>query len=159
MTGVELTNQLIEDIQNSIHAKNIAISRSLFKESFAKNTNNSNFKSDYSIEEGWISITCDITLPYAFSNLSQFVNTTEQLLPYKTGDKADLDDFLIQVNLNKDKIASKFQQIKENENLVLINGPHQQTLFSLLEEKLDDIHSEALTLQNCYKIISVNKKK
>ncbi len=157
MTGIELTDRLIEDIAKSVQAKNVARSHSQLKTDMANFSRDIKIKSGFSIEEGWISLTCDISLPYSLGDLSQLINHSETLVSYKSGDKVDLVDFLNQVTTNKANIAATFQNIKDNPNLVALFGQDHQTLFSYLKAKLDDVHNNASSVENCYKHILAGK--
>lgn len=156
MKGLELTERLIDDLQKSIRAKNIARSREQLRTAMMTYARDS-IKSDFSIEESWISLTCDITLSYNLGDLSQFINHDEQLVSYKSGDKVELQSFLNQVEQNKDKIVATFQKLSDSPNLIAVFGQVQQTLFSYLKQKLDYLHDEALSVDNCYKRIIENK--
>lgn len=154
MSGQKLVDRLINDIEKSIVAKKVATSRTILRESVL----NSNPKSDFTIEEELISMTCNITLPYSLSDLMQFINFKESLLKYKSGDKVDLNDFVVNAAANRNSIADIFQKIKDNKDFVLLDSEEHKTLFSVLEDKLEDIHSEVEVVERCYnKLISEKK--
>jgi hypothetical protein len=157
MTGLELTERLIDDLQKSIRAKSIARGHEQLRADMMAYARDFRMKSNFSIEENWISLTCDITLPYDLGDLSQFINQNEQLVSYKSGDKVELQSFLNQVEANKDKIVATFQKLSDSPNLIAVFGQQKQTLFSYLQQKLDDLHNEAVSVDNCYKRIIESK--
>lgn len=90
--------------------------------------------SEFSLEGSNKRITCDITLPYALSDISQFINHYETLVPYKPGNKVDMDDFLIKAETQKIKIADALQKVQDSPNLIFTTGQgHMQGLPNLLK--------------------------
>jgi hypothetical protein len=102
MIGLELMERLIDDIQKSIRAKSVSRSHEQLRVDMMTYAREIIQKSNFSIEENWISQTCDITLPYELGDLSQFINHSEQLVSYKSGDKVELQIFLNHLEQNKD---------------------------------------------------------
>ena len=158
MTGSELTEQLIEDINICIQAQGISRINDQLKRDFAIYTKDRHFNLDYSIEESWISMSFDITIPYALSDLTQLINIGETVLNFKNGEKADVNNYLAELITNKQKVSEIFQKIKDNKSLIFITSQYQQPLFTLLEDKLNNIHREAQMMNNCYKFLIEKKK-
>lgn len=157
MTGLDLIERLIGDLEKFIRAKSIARNRDQLRADMLINLTDFKRASNFSLEEGWISLTCDITIPYDLGDLSQFINHDEQLVLFKSGDKVHLSEFLIQLIENKSKIAAIFQKLNDSPNLVVVFGQQQETLFSYLKRKLDDLHNEALSVDHCYMKIAKSR--
>lgn len=151
MTTLELLERLIDNLQLSIRAKSRARSREQLQSEMTEFAKDFTAKLNFSIEESWISLTCDITLPYELGDLAQYINYSEQLISYKSGDKVDLQNFLNQVVQEKEKIVAMFQKINDSPNLIVSLGKEQQPLFSYIKQKLEDINKEVVSVDNCYK--------
>lgn len=145
MNGVELTERLIEDLKKSINAANVATT---IPEDASHLTN----------EKVWIELSCGITLPYRLSELPQFINHFKPILSYKINEPVNLTSFLADIKLHKTIVADTIQRIQNNKDFVHVSVQHSQSLFSVLESMLDEIHAEAQRIENCRQTIVTDKK-
>lgn len=73
----------------------------------------------------------------------------------ESGNNVDMMNIVVnQLRKNKEKIIANFQELMGSPSLVVvISRQNQQTKFSILKQKLDKIHNEAISVDNCYEII------
>ncbi len=158
MTSTELTERLIDDVKKAILAKNIARSHKQLMQEMVIQMHNPKMNFKHSLDESWIALTCDITLPYDLLSLCSLINHFEKVISYKDGEKVDVNDFLKQIETNKQHIIETFKKF-ENPNLIVTYGPgNSEPLVNLLKEKLDDFNNEVLILNNCYQKLIESKK-
>ena len=158
MTGTELLNRLVDDIKKVIQAKSITRSHAQLMADMSTYARNPNFEFNHSIEESWISLTSDISFPSDLAVFTQVINYFEPIIDYSKEDKINLEVFLQQLESNKQKVAGVFQKIKDNENLVFISGQQIEPLFNILKERLDYIHADASSVNNCYQSLMQKRK-
>lgn len=159
MTGTELTDRLIDDIKKAIRAKSIARSHEQLMIDMASYARNPSFELNHSIEESWISLTCNISLPSDLEVFTQFINYFEPIIEYRKDSKINMVLYLQLVEENKQKIADGFQKIKDNKKLVFVSGLQVDPLFNLLKERLDYIHADAMSVDSCYYSLMNKRKK
>lgn len=161
MTGLELTNRLVEDIKKAIQAKSIARSQEQLLADLKTYAHDPSFEINDSIEESWISLTCDISFPSDLAVFTQFINSieTEPLINYTKDSKIEMPNYLLQLENNKQKIADGFQKIKDHKNLRFVSGNVSKPFFDLLKERLDYIHEDATSVDKCYNSLIAKRKK
>ncbi len=150
MTGEELTSRLINDLEEVVRAKSIARSQEQIMADIAFYASNPSTESNFNIGESWIALTCDISLPGELARFTQLINLNEKIISYNKDDKVDISYYLNQIMENKNKIAVMIEQIKDNNNHRFVTGQNSQPLFDLIKERADYIHSEAISVDNCY---------
>ena len=159
MTGTELLNRLVDDIRKVIQAKSITRSHTQLMADMSIYARNPTFELNHSIEESWISLTSDISFPSDLDVFTQFINYFEPIIDYSKDDKINLKVYLQQLESNKQKVADGFQKIKDNEKLVFVSGQQIEPLFNILKERLDYIHADANSVNNCYLSLMEKRKK
>lgn len=151
MTGKELTDRIINDLEKVVRAKNIARSHGQIMTDITASSLNPSYDSKFSIGESWIALTCDISLPGELARFTQFVNYYNLLVSFSKDDIVNINDYLKQVKENKDQIADTFEKIRNNTNLKFIVGTESKPFYDLIKERADYIHSEVASVDNCYK--------
>ncbi len=158
MTNIELTERLIDDVKKAILAKSITRSQKQLMQEMVIQMRNPTMNFKHSLDESWIALTCDITIPYDLLGLCSIINHFEKVMSYKDGEKVDINDFLKQIEANKHLIIETFKKF-ENPNLIFTYGiGHSEPFINLLQQKLDDFNIEVLILYNCYQKLMETRK-
>ena len=131
MTGQELTDRLIDDLNTTIKI------RSKVTDPFTQ-IRQLGLTGKYDIKDFWSALNVQ-DFDAHLDILSQFINTNERLVDHDKGKKVDIGSFHRDVNANRKKIGEMFQQVIDNKGLVdLISG---KPISEFLVQQLDWIHS------------------
>lgn len=151
----ELYDRLINDLEIAVKAK--SMSRDPYKLANDIGTATRSMgkvKSDFTIEEGWMSLTCYISLPGHLERLTQLLNFKTKSIEMSYSGLAPIESYYEQIAKNRTIILGQIQELIENKNLVFYDGSGTTPISEILEEELEYIHSESKRLQNCIKLLA-----
>lgn len=145
----EMSQQLTEDLEIIVNAKHHARNPDQLL------GNMSLFASDYrdhdlSIAESWVSITCYQSLPHEIKRLVSMLKISPGLIDIAADEGINLEKLLLVVQENQELIRNNIKELIEKEQIVFVAADDVITpLKDLLVKELNDLHEEAVNLQNC----------
>lgn len=153
MEAKELIDRLINDLKIAVLAKNNVRTQAQLQAEMTIEVRNPEYDANYSIEESWISLSCEITLPSDLAVFTNFSNAFGQIINYDVSVHGNINivEYLEILKKNNIVISEALQKIKDNTNLIFVSGNNSEPIFNVINERLNYIHAEIKSVENCYK--------
>ncbi len=155
MTSVNLIERLKADLTIITEARRNVRSQDELNMAYANSVTKSPSEMNYTMEESWISMTCDITLSFSLHSLIPYFNYFDTILTTSNSHKVDICTFREEINNNDDKLISVLDNFIQNQSIVVYYGGSEfKPISKVLKESLDLIHQESMIIYNCHEMLS-----
>jgi len=150
MTGREITDQIIADLESSVEAQNNTRSNDEIMNAITAEAYDQSRPSTHSIPETWIALSCEISLPGFAITLVHLVNSIVPVVEIGSNDRLTIRELLHLFKENRDRVAEVIQQIKDNTSLMYFSGNSSEPLFDFLMDRVKVVHDEAEQIRRAY---------
>lgn len=155
MTSVNLIERLKGDLAIITEARKNVRSQQELNMAYANSLTKGASEMNYTMEESWISMTCDITLSFSLHSLISYFNYFDTILTTSNTHKVDIFSFQQEMNNNFHKLISVLDNFIENQSIVVYYGASEfKPISKVIEENLDLIHQESMIIHNCFEKLS-----
>jgi hypothetical protein len=151
MTGQEITNQIITDLESSVKAQNETRSNAQIMTAITAEGMDPRKPSSHSIAESWVALSCEFSLPTFVMTLVHIINWITTIAKIDEGDKLSIRGLLDIFTNNQQNIAEAIQHIKDNRDLKFVTGNSVGTLFEFLMDRINVVHEEAESIRRAHK--------